>query len=278
MRLLRVFPRRTKATPTDALVRIGYPDLFGPGDADECHVSCAFTWDIPEAERLAEAWSRYLPTKLGGPAVGTRGEDFEPGRYLREGYTITSRGCPNTCWFCNVWRRDGSVRELLVRDGHNVLDDNLLACSEQHIADVFAMLKRQPRRAEFTGGLEAARLKPWHVDLLADLRPKQMFFALDTDDDRDPLVEAARMLMDAFTASSHVLRCYVLVGYPGDTMPAADERLEFCVEHGYMPMAMLYRDETGGYDREWRQFQRTWANQVILGAKLREYVVLRGER
>jgi len=170
------------------------------------------------------------------------------------------------------------VRELPIRDGWIVQDDNLLACSEDHIRAVFAMLKRQKRRAEFTGGLEAARLKPWHVDLLADLKPKQMFFALDTDDDRDPLVEAARMLMDAFTASSHVLRCYVLVGYPGDTMPAAEERLEFCVEHGYMPMAMLYRDETGGYDREWRQFQRTWANQVILGAKLREYVVLRGER
>lgn len=275
MSILRVFPRRTKATPTDALVRIGYPDLFGPVDADECHVSCTFSWDLPEAERLAKAWSRYLPTTLGGPAVGTRGEGFEPGMYLREGYTITSRGCPNTCWHCPVWQRDGDVCELPIRDGYIVQDDNLLACSEEHIRAVFAMLKRQPKRAEFTGGLEAARLEPWHVDLLSDLRPKQAFFALDDEGDREPLVEAGRMLLGAgFTMTSHALRCYVLIGYPGDTFDAAEERCWFAVHAGFMPLAMLYRDRLGGYDHEWRQFQRTWANQTIVGSKIRGKVVV----
>jgi hypothetical protein len=270
-RLIRVFPRRTKATPTGALVRIGGPDLFGTTEADGCHVSCTFTWDLPSAEQLAEAWSRYLPTTLGGPACGTRGEGFEPGIYLREGYTITSRGCPNHCWFCNVWRRDGDVRELPIRDGYNILDDNLLACSEAHIRAVFAMLKRQPRRAEFTGGLEAARLQLWHVDLLADLRPKQMFFALDDEDDRDPLLQAGRMLSGIWPLpTSHVLRCYVLIGYPQDTMAAAEDRLRFALSAGFMPMAMLYRDERGEYDPEWRRFQREWANPTILGTKCKE--------
>ena len=40
------------------------------------------------------------------------GGDFVPGRYLAPGYVITSRGCPNRCWFCSVWRREGALREF----------------------------------------------------------------------------------------------------------------------------------------------------------------------
>ena len=109
-----------------------------------------------------------------------RGEEFTPGLYLKHGYTITSRGCPNKCWFCSVWKRDGNIRELAIKDGWNVQDDNLLACSEGHIRAVFEMLKRQKRRAELTGGLEALRLRRWHVDLMKDAKIKQAFFAYDT--------------------------------------------------------------------------------------------------
>lgn len=49
--------------------------------------------------------------------------------------------------------------ELPITDGYNVLDDNLLACSEKHIHDVFDMLKRQKEKPIFTGGIEAKILK-----------------------------------------------------------------------------------------------------------------------
>lgn len=75
-RLIRVFPRRTAATPTDDMVYVGDPPLFWP-EADEVHVSVTFTWDLPEAERLAKAWAvTGLPVKIGGPATGMRGEAF----------------------------------------------------------------------------------------------------------------------------------------------------------------------------------------------------------
>ena len=64
----RVFPRRTKATPTDDYAFIGYPGLFVPEDLTEVHVSVAFSWDLKLAERLADAWSRYAPVRIGGPA------------------------------------------------------------------------------------------------------------------------------------------------------------------------------------------------------------------
>jgi len=263
VRLIRVFPRRTRATPTDPLAYIGPPDLFA--EADEVHVSVTFSWDLPAAERLAKAWEKVAPVKLGGPATGMSGGEFVPGHYLREGYTITSRGCPNRCWFCGVWRREGPIRELPIRDGWNVLDDNLLACSEKHIRAVFAMISRQRRRGEFTGGLEAALLQFSYAEALRELRPKQLFFAYDTPEDLEPLREAGETLREAgFTTASHVLRAYVLIGYPHDSIEAAERRLRATIEAGFLPMAMLYRDSTGQRDLHWMRFQKQWARPVLI--------------
>lgn len=268
-RIARVFPRRTRVTPVDDLAFCDEPGLFPP-DVDEVHVSVAFTYDLPRAEFLAKAWERVAPVRVGGPATDEPGEVFIPGLYLKPGYVITSRGCPNHCWFCSVWRREGDVKELPIRDGWNILDDNLLACSEQHVRRVFAMLKRQTRRAEFTGGLEAARLQSWHVELLSRLKPKQMFFAYDAESDYEPLVMAGRMLMGAgFTLQSHVLRCYVLVGYHGDTFDTAEKRLRQTAEAGFLPMAMLWRDDTGRRDEQWARFQRAWARPALIASALR---------
>ena len=154
------------------------------------------------------------------------------------------------------------MRELPITDGWNVLDDNLLACSEDHIRAVFTMLRRQKRAAEFTGGLEAARLKPWIADELRNLRVNQMFFAYDTPDDYEPLREAVRMLSGSFTR--HHLRCYVLIGYPKDTIEDARNRLTSVLDMGVDPMAMLWRDRAGKQDREWKRFQREWARPAIM--------------
>ena len=268
MRIARVFPRRTNATPTDELVFTDAPGLFPP-KVDEVHVSVTFTWDMPEAERLAREWARVAPVKIGGPATGERSGDFVPSLYVKPGYVITSRGCPNQCWFCSVWKREGDIRELPITEGWNVLDDNLLACSEDHIQAVFVMLKRQPQRAEFTGGLEAKLLKPWHVELLRDLKPESVFFAYDTPDDLEPLMAAGKLLDPS---PAHNTRCYVLIGYPRDTFEAAERRLMQAVDAGFFPMAMLWRDDNGRYSRDWKQFQRTWVRPEIIRHKIRELV------
>jgi hypothetical protein len=263
---LRVFPRRTRATPVDAGVRIGEPGLFDT-DVESVAVSVTFTWDIPEAERIAALWDERAPTTIGGPAVGTVGGEFEPGRFLRHGYTITSRGCPECCWFCGAWKRDGAtVRELPIRDGWNVLDDNLLACSEPHIRAVFAMLARQSRRVEFTGGLHAARLRPWHVDLLAGLRPRPaIWLAYDEELDLQPLREACRMLLAAgWTAESHRLRAYVLCGYPGDTQASAEGRMRTAIAAGATPMAMVYRGKDGVEAAGWHAWARQWIRPACI--------------
>jgi hypothetical protein len=268
-RLIRVFPRRTKASPLDPLAYFGPPDLFA--EADEVYVSVAFTYDKPQAEELAEQWRFVAPTKVGGVAYGDPGQEFVPGRYVKDGYIFTSRGCPRKCWFCSVWKRDPIPRLLPVVEGWNILDDNLLACPRDHVEAVFAMLKRQGRRIEFTGGLEALALEDFHVDLLASLTPRpSMFFAYDPGDAFETLESAARRLLAAgFTAESHRMRVYVLIGYPKDTFALAEARLRSMQSIGFTPMAMLWRPETPSQekwrpDARWRGFQRLWARPAII--------------
>ncbi|MEG6512391.1 hypothetical protein V6C32_10755 [Desulforamulus ruminis] len=141
----------TNATPRDEYTFFDAPGMFLP-PIDEVHVSVAFTYDMPKAEYLARQWEGVAPVKLGGPAYDAPGGEFIPGMYLKKGYVITSRGCPNRCWFCRVpIREGGTIRELPVTEGNNVLDDNLLACSESHIREVFDMLKKQKFRIEDDG-------------------------------------------------------------------------------------------------------------------------------
>jgi len=268
MKILRVFPRRTNATPDDDLVRIGFPDLFPP-ECDEIHVSVTFTYDLEKAERMADAWRYIAPVKVGGPALGDIGGDFVPGLYLKVGHVITSRGCPNRCWFCMAAKREGNIRELPIRDGWKIYDNNLLACSKQHIREVFSMLSRQPMRAIFSGGLEAARMEPWIVNGLALLKPQSLYFAYDTPSDKKPLALAISMMRETGYNWGHRLLVYVLIGYPGDTFVDAEKRLQFVLSLGVLPYAMLYRDSIGKTICEWRRFQREWCRPTIVGSKLK---------
>ena len=273
--LARVFPRKTNATPDDEYAFVGLPPVKLPDDITEVHISTTFSFDLDEAERLRESWSKVAPTLIGGPATGQRGEEFVPGKYLREGYVITSRGCNsgNSCWFCKVKDREGPVRELSVKNGANVLDDNLLACSEAHIKKVFHMLegqKRSGRRTFFTGGLEAAKIKEWHVQLLKRLRPKEIFFGCDTEDKFHHLNEALKLFREAEYLSRNTLRAYVLIGYPWDTLEDAERRLRRVKNIGVCPMAMLYRDLSGTFkepSKDWKRLQRLWARPALIYAK-----------
>jgi len=133
------------------------------------------------------------------------------------------------------------------------------------------MLRRQKRRVEFTGGLEALALEDYQVELLASLTPRpNMFFAYDPGDEFSTLESAAcRLLAAGFTRASHRMRVYVLIGYPKDTLADAERRLRQMQHIGFTPMAMLWNPETPSQekhrpDMRWRAFQRLWARPALI--------------
>ena len=270
--IARVFPSRTAQTPVDDYAFVGDPPIWLPPDITEVHISVTFSWDLPEAERLCDAWSSIAPTSMGGPATGQRGGEFTPGMYVRQGVTFTSSGCPNHCWFCVVPRREGPLRELEIKPGHIVQDDNLLACSEAHIRKVFKMLEGQ-KEVRLSGGLEAKLLRPWHVELMAQAHVKEAFFAFDTPDDWEPLVEAQRILAESRWYRPDKCRCYCLIGYPNDTIEAANKRLQDVLDLGYFPYAMLWRDPQGRTiqtDPTWNRLQTEWLRPTKIRKRLLE--------
>jgi len=132
---------------------------------------------------------------------------------------------------------------------------------------VFAMLSKQKRRVEFTGGLHAARLKHWHINLLAGLKVKPVvWLALDEPADYEPFLNASMMLRSA-GFGRHNLRCYVLCGYPKDTLEKAENRMKLVLNAGADPMAMVFRDRSGNILPEWKRWSRQWIRPAIMHAK-----------
>ncbi len=255
--MIRVFPRRTKWTPTDELAFVGDPPLFRPPD-HPVRISVCFTWDIPEAQRLKESWSQYYSDiQIGGPAFGDPGGEFIRGNFIKWGVTITSRGCPNRCPWCYVPEREGRIRELAIIPGWIIQDNNLLACSDEHVLDVFIMLQRQKRGIIFSGGLDSRLFTKWHVELLTAIKVKELWFACDTYSVIEPLKKVRSLLF----YPQKKMRCYVMIGYGGESLKEAQYRLETVYKMGFLPFAQLYRDRLNYpvYGKEWKDLARKWS-------------------
>jgi len=256
--MIRVFPRKTKWTPTDDLAFVGDPGLFRPPEMP-VRISVTFTWDIPEAERLYRAWSVYYQdVQIGGPAFDDPGDSFMPGQFVKSGITFTSRGCSKNCEWCFVPKREGWIRELPIKAGWDVADNNLLACSQDHIEAVFDMLRQQPEPIKFSGGLDAEIFQRLHVDLLKTVRLKFAWFACDYPGALPNMERVADLMADF---SREKKRCYVLIGFNGETIKQAEKRLEAVYNMDFLPMAMLYRGpdlKQEHWSDDWLKLRRTW--------------------
>jgi len=264
-------------TPAGPLAFVGDPPFapFRP-PADEVHVSVAFTWDVEEGERLAEAWGQFYPVvKLGGPAFGSPTDEFVSGRYIQSGVTFTTRGCNNTCPWCLVWSREGRLTELVpIVPGHNVEDNNLLQASRGHLDRVFDMLRCQPQQITFAGGLDVNLIDDGVVERLKELRIRRLFVSADTLDSLGPLRAALEKL--AFL-SYETVRVYVLVGYGGETVDEARARLEAVWGMGRMPFAQYYRPPgtmKRAPPKEWTRLVKAWSRPAIMKAIHRERPVV----
>ena len=266
--MIRVFPYINKWTPTDEMAFIGEPGLFRPGTPETpVRVSVTFTWHKAEAERIAESWRQYYrDVQVGGPAYETYAGEFTPGLFLKHGCTITSRGCPKHCPWCVVPTREGKIRELQIKPGWIVQDNNLLACSESHIRAVFDMLRSQNRRIYFNGGLDKHFLKPWHRELFDSISVAEMWFACDTKRDIAALEYAAEILRGY---PIRKLRCYTMVGYDGETIQDAEWRLNKVLGMGLLPFCQLYQpEERRNYPESWRKLCRAWARPAAMLNKI----------
>lgn len=265
--MIRVFTDRNKWTPDDDMAFVGDLPLFHPEDSTiPVRVSCTFTWWRNRAEQIADSWRTfYSDVQVGGPAYDDPGGEFTPGRFMKYGCTITSRGCPKKCGWCSVPHREGALRLLKIEPGWIVQDNNILACPEEHFAAVFEMLAAQNRAAYFNGGLDKHFLKDWHVPYFEKIAIGELWFAFDQ-------VEDFRWIERAKEYFSHIpvnkMRCYTMVGYDGETLTEAEKRIERIYALGFLPFSQLYQPPffnipTKIYSADWKALNRKWSRPAI---------------
>lgn len=255
MLVARVFPSKTNLTPEDEHCYFGPPGMFIP-DYDEVHISVTFTWDLPKAEKLVKLWEGVAPVvKMGGPATGDGGGEFTPGLYVKKGVVATSRGCPNKCGFCFVPKRCDGLKLLRVQPGNTVIDDNLLACPREHVEAVFRMLKGQTR-VNLCGGLELRFIEGWVVDLLSQISLSKAWIAMDNEKEEPLMREKVSMMRERLRRDQ--VRCYVLVGFAGDTVSRASKRLEAAWQAGCLPFPMRYRGPESTEQNKWLIDGKGW--------------------
>jgi len=270
VRVIRVFPRKTSFTPTDAYAFVGNPPMIRP-EADYVYISCVFSWDVEEAKRLFEAWEQYYKgiTHIGGPAFENDAGYFMPGRFVKQGITFTSRGCNNNCPWCLVPKREGKLRtDPVFRAGHIIQDNNLLQCHAPHIKSVFEMLRYQGKAATFSGGIDATLVTDWFADELRTITIDQIFLAADTKSAITPLRKAVAKI----GLPRSKVRCYALTKFdPNETIDQAEERMRLIWEAGAMPFAQLYQppERYIEYTYEWLAFQRTWQRPAAMIARMK---------
>lgn len=267
--ILRVFPRRTSYTPDDGMVFIGMPTLIVPPH-DEIHVSCTFTWDKAECERLAAEWEWRTGSlvKIGGPAYASEADDFVPGMYLKRNIIMTTRGCNNNCPWCCVPRVEGKLRELPVHPGNVIQDNNFLQASKRHKDKVFAMLKGQ-KNICFKGGLEADLVDDHFIAGIRGIHISELWLACDTDA-RLPEFKKACAKLSAAGFSREKIKCYVL-SY-GRDMELDEARARAVYEAGAMPFMQLYRDFSDTkteYSAEWNAFARQWQRPAAIQSHMK---------
>jgi len=263
MRIARVFLKKTSMSPMDGDCYFDIPGLFTP-KYDEVHISVTFTWDLEKLPFFVDQWQKVAPVQVGGPALDGEGGEFESGMYLRPGVTVTSRGCPNRCPWCFV---KASLTELEVKPGNNIIDNNLLACSPAHLDKVFEMLEDQ-KDIIFSGGLDVARITDDIALRLRRLSLKRLYIAYDNPDRFEDFKRGIERLLK-YLQSSYIY-CYVLIGFHGDSLEAAEERLKLVWSLGAMPFAMRYRTPATTWKgtflflgREWNLLTRKYNRPAI---------------
>jgi hypothetical protein len=227
---------------------------------DKAYLSAIFTPDLPslceEANKLKAAG---LDVEIGGPAptamptyveqqcginphIGLD-DRFESakGNYRM---VFTSRGCRNSCQWCNVSKIEPEAREyddFAIPVGNNPMlgDNNILGTSQKHQQLVVEKL-RGIQNIDINSGFEAPLFTEDSYKLYSKLELKCWRLAFDTKG-KERVFTSAVNILKRHGVSYRDIIVYVLIGFPGTTFEDNVYRLEKARDLGCSPYPMLYR-------------------------------------
>lgn len=184
-------------------------------------------------------------------------------------YGYLTRGCPRNCAFCLVSQKEGRVSRKVADLSEfwrgqkyiKLMDPNILACRE-HL-ELLGQLADSGAYVDFTQGLDIRLLTNENVDLLNEIKVKEIHFAWDNPKDdleynfRWYAVLAKHKRNGAFGT------VYTLVNYWSD-LEQDLHRIYKLVELWYDPYVMIY--DKPNCKQVYKDLQR-WCNRPAIRKK-----------
>lgn len=243
---------------------------------DRVYISKVFTFspDIDTcimADDIVKGGTGYdLINKLL-PEIESMYPDYSLYGITDTAYGYLTRGCPRGCPFCIVSNKEGrkSVKvanlDTFWRGQREIklLDPNLLACKEH--TELLRQLSKSGAWVDFTQGLDARLLTDDNIQLLNQIKVKEIHFAWDDMRQSSKIIDGLSLYAKYAKRKPHGYygSVYVLTNF--DTTHEQDlERVYKLRELNYNPYVMVYNK--GSAPRQTRLLQRWVNNKIIWGS------------
>lgn len=179
--------------------------------------------------------------------------DYKIKGFFKDAMTLfTTRGCPNKCGYCMVWRMESNTTTIIPSWKKNIVDidrkvclvsdNNFLNAPYEFIREVVQTLNENKKEVIFNNGVDCKFIDKNKAPLLASLKYTRMGYRTAFD----------KMDQDGYyqKAMERVIKCglkvkgnsytYVLYNY-NDTPQEAYYRGKECWKYGSCPYFMRYR-------------------------------------
>jgi hypothetical protein len=241
-------------------------------NGNTAYISVVFSWKLQEAYQRA-CWykAQGYTVRAGGPAVAFAPESMSSIAEIvgevdalprhNPNATFTTRGCPNRCKFCIVWRIEPQFVELKEWTPRQIVcDNNFLASSDAHFDRVIDGLKTVDG-VDFNQGLDARLLTKRRASRLAELDLSVARLAWDNTKDEASVVDAFNLLRSVGVPARKI-RIYVLIGFR-DSPEDALYRLERVRELGSRTYPFPMRYQPPGAERKNSFVADSWTNREL---------------
>jgi hypothetical protein len=178
--------------------------------------------------------------------------NYEIGGFFENAMILfTTRGCPNKCSYCMVWRLEKEHKiipsweeNIRKSDRRNciILDNNFLSFSIDHVKKVIDCLNIHKKRVLFNNGVDCRLIDEKNAKLLASLFYIRNGFriAFDRMEDDGYYQRAMEKMIKAGLKIKGNSYTYVLFNF-NDTPQEAYYRAKECWKYGSNPYLMRYR-------------------------------------
>lgn len=279
-------------------------DYFGP-PVDLICVTSLFTYDsakVLASIRHAEKTGRGTPILAGGvyaslmpkdikERTGGKSElflgysrtldqvvpDYSMGWGIEDpwpdfSFTFTSRGCPNKCAYCSVWRIESepwinpSWRDHVIDSKPCAMlsDNNLSATPPEHLHAVIDFLVRKKKHVIFDNGFDVKHITEDMARRLGKVKFTRsgMRVAFDRIEE-DGVFQAAVEKLKAGGVPKGEILAYCLFNFT-DTPQQAYYRMKECVRLGIRPYPQQYTPLNQAVDRKKKKFiGKAWTEPLV---------------